>query len=198
MLALVTACRTSWSLRHILDSTSILRKTSSSAAPATTCKRPRSAPTSSRVWSSRRTTSTRSSTSSVPRATTPKRARLIERFGLSEVQARPFWICACAALTGLDREKLETELAELREKIAYYKRILGDESLVKEIIRRRCSRSSAICRQAASYRKTAGRGGPRHRGPHRRGGHGRHHDASGYIKRLPVSNTASRSAAARA
>lgn len=63
------------------------------------------------------------------------RARLIERFGLSEVQANHILEMRLRRLTGLEREKIETELAELREKIAYYKRVLGDESLVKEIIR---------------------------------------------------------------
>ena len=63
------------------------------------------------------------------------RARLIERFGLSEVQANHILEMRLRRLTGLEREKIETELAELREKIAYYKRVLGDENLVKEIIR---------------------------------------------------------------
>ena len=63
------------------------------------------------------------------------RARLIARFGLSEVQANHILEMRLRRLTGLEREKIETELAELREKIAYYKRVLGDENLVKEIIR---------------------------------------------------------------
>lgn len=63
------------------------------------------------------------------------RARLIERFGLSEVQSNHILEMRLRRLTGLEREKIETELAELREKIAYYKRVLGDENLVKEIIR---------------------------------------------------------------
>ena len=63
------------------------------------------------------------------------RARLIERFGHSEVQANHILEMRLRRLTGLEREKIETELAELREKIAYYKRVLGDENLVKEIIR---------------------------------------------------------------
>ena len=63
------------------------------------------------------------------------RARLIERFGFSEVQANHILEMRLRRLTGLEREKIETELAELREKIAYYKRVLGDENLVKEIIR---------------------------------------------------------------
>ena len=63
------------------------------------------------------------------------RAKLVERFGLSEVQANHILEMRLRRLTGLEREKIETELAELREKIAYYKRVLGDENLVKEIIR---------------------------------------------------------------
>lgn len=38
-------------------------------------------------------------------------------------------------LTGLEREKIEQELADLREKIAYYKRVLEDEGLLKQIIK---------------------------------------------------------------
>ena len=63
------------------------------------------------------------------------RSKLIERFGLSEVQANHIFEMRLRRLTGLEREKIETELAELREKIAYYKRVLDDENLVKEIIR---------------------------------------------------------------
>ena len=62
-------------------------------------------------------------------------SKLIERFGLSEVQANHILEMRLRRLTGLEREKIETELAELREKIAYYKRVLDDENLVKEIIR---------------------------------------------------------------
>ena len=63
------------------------------------------------------------------------RERLIDRFGLSEVQSNHILEMRLRRLTGLEREKIETELAELRDKIAYYKRVLGDENLVKEIIR---------------------------------------------------------------
>ena len=63
------------------------------------------------------------------------RSKLIERFGLSEVQANHILEMRLRRLTGLEREKIETELAELREKIAYYKRVLDDENLVKDIIR---------------------------------------------------------------
>ena len=63
------------------------------------------------------------------------RERLMERFGLSEVQANHILEMRLRRLTGLEREKIETELAELREKIAYYKRVLSDEREVKLIIR---------------------------------------------------------------
>ena len=38
-------------------------------------------------------------------------------------------------LTGLERNKIEEELAELNERIAYYRRVLSDESLVRDIIK---------------------------------------------------------------
>lgn len=38
-------------------------------------------------------------------------------------------------LTGLEREKIQSELAELLEKIAYYKQILSDEHLVRQVIK---------------------------------------------------------------
>ena len=63
------------------------------------------------------------------------RGRLMERFGLSEAQTNAILEMRLRRLTGLEREKIETELAELREKIAYYKRVLSDDNLVKEIIR---------------------------------------------------------------
>ena len=40
------------------------------------------------------------------------------------------------ALQGLDREKLENEYKELEEKIAYYNRILSDEGLVRDILKK--------------------------------------------------------------
>ncbi|MEY8459788.1 DNA gyrase subunit A [Eggerthellaceae bacterium 24-137] len=62
-------------------------------------------------------------------------ARLTERFGLSEKQTNAILEMRLRRLTGLEREKIEEELAELREKIAYYKRILSDENLLKEVIK---------------------------------------------------------------
>ena len=62
-------------------------------------------------------------------------ARLIERFGLSKKQTDAILEMRLRRLTGLEREKIEQELADLREKIAYYKRVLEDEGLLKQIIK---------------------------------------------------------------
>ena len=61
--------------------------------------------------------------------------RLMERFGLSEVQAQAILDMRLKALQGLDREKLENEYKELEERIAWYNRVLSDESLVKQILK---------------------------------------------------------------
>ncbi len=61
--------------------------------------------------------------------------RLRERFGLSKKQTDAILEMRLRRLTGLERSKIEKELAELREKIAYYKRVLKDEGLVRDIIK---------------------------------------------------------------
>ncbi len=62
-------------------------------------------------------------------------SRLTERFGLTEKQTSAILEMRLRRLTGLERERIEAELAELREKIAYYKRVLSDPQLVHEIIK---------------------------------------------------------------
>ncbi len=62
-------------------------------------------------------------------------ARLTERFALTDKQTSAILEMRLRRLTGLEREKIEQELAELREKIAYYKRVLEDDSLVRQIIK---------------------------------------------------------------
>ena len=62
-------------------------------------------------------------------------ARLTERFDLSEKQTNAILEMRLRRLTGLERTKIEEELAELREKIAYYKQILADENLLKQVIK---------------------------------------------------------------
>ena len=61
-------------------------------------------------------------------------ARLTERFGLTDKQTTAILEMRLRRLTGLEREKIEGELAELREKIAYYN-VLSDPQLVHDIIK---------------------------------------------------------------
>ena len=61
--------------------------------------------------------------------------RLMDRFGLDEVQAQAICDMRLIALQGLNREKLETEYKELEEKIAYYDRLLSDEHLLKQVLK---------------------------------------------------------------
>ena len=70
-------------------------------------------------------------------ARTPQTAKeqLMERFGLTEVQAQAIIDMRLRALTGLEREKLEAEYAELMEKIRKYKAILADRNLLLRVVR---------------------------------------------------------------
>jgi DNA gyrase subunit A len=63
------------------------------------------------------------------------RAKLIERFTFSEIQARAILDMRLQRLTGLERDKLKDEYAELMKIIAYYLSILADESLQFGIIK---------------------------------------------------------------
>ena len=70
---------------------------------------------------------------------TEAKAALIERFELSDVQAQAIVDMRLRALTGLEREKLEAELAELMQKIAEYKAILADEKKLLGVIKEEIS-----------------------------------------------------------
>ena len=63
------------------------------------------------------------------------RDRLMERFGLDEVQAQAICDMRLIALQGLNREKLEAEYKELEEKIAYYERFLASEELQTQVLK---------------------------------------------------------------
>lgn len=63
------------------------------------------------------------------------RPRLIERFALSEIQANAILAMQLGRLSGLERDKIENELAEVRAKIAQYQDILANESRVLAIIK---------------------------------------------------------------
>ncbi len=62
--------------------------------------------------------------------------KLIERFGLDDVQAQAIIDMRLRALTGLEREKIEQEYADLMQKIAEFKAILADEKLLLGVIRK--------------------------------------------------------------
>ena len=60
---------------------------------------------------------------------------LMERFGLSDRQAQAILDMRLQRLTGLERDKIEAEYAELQKQIAYFRAVLADEQLVLGIIR---------------------------------------------------------------
>ncbi len=68
---------------------------------------------------------------------TPEDARdgLMQRFGLSELQARAILDMTLRRLTGLERDKIKEEYAELMKQIDYLKSILADEELRMQIIK---------------------------------------------------------------
>jgi DNA gyrase subunit A len=63
------------------------------------------------------------------------RTGLMERFGLSEVQAKAILDMRLQKLTGLEREKVQNQYQELMEKIEYYESVLADEDLRMRIIK---------------------------------------------------------------
>ena len=63
------------------------------------------------------------------------RENLMARFGLDEVQAQAILDMQLKRLQGLDREKLKAEYDELEERIAYFRRILSDDALVRQILK---------------------------------------------------------------
>jgi DNA gyrase subunit A len=62
-------------------------------------------------------------------------AGLMEKFKLSEIQAQAILAMQLRRLTGLERDKIEEELAELLKLIAELERILGDENEILRIIK---------------------------------------------------------------
>ncbi|ADQ44930.1 DNA gyrase, A subunit [Caldicellulosiruptor kronotskyensis 2002] len=62
--------------------------------------------------------------------------RLISRFQFTEVQAQAILDMRLQRLTGLERQKIEEELAELIKMIEYYKNVLASDAMVKEIIKK--------------------------------------------------------------
>ena len=63
------------------------------------------------------------------------RERLMERFGLDEIQAQAILDMRLKALQGLDREKLQAEFDELQARITYYLELLADPQKLKAVLR---------------------------------------------------------------
>ena len=79
------------------------------------------------------------------------REGLMSRFGLSERQAQAILDMRLQRLTGLERDKIEAEYAELQKLIAYYKEVLANESMVLGIIK---DEITEIKRKYADERRT--------------------------------------------
>lgn len=63
------------------------------------------------------------------------RSGLMERFGLSEIQAKAILDMRLQRLTGLERDKVREEFQELQEKIAHYKAVLASPVMQRGIIK---------------------------------------------------------------
>ena len=61
--------------------------------------------------------------------------KLMERFGLDDVQAQAILDMRLKALQGLDREKLQAEFDELQASIAYYNQLLSDETMLRGVLK---------------------------------------------------------------
>ena len=79
------------------------------------------------------------------------RERLMERFGLDDVQAQAICDMRLISLQGLNREKLEAEYKELEEKIAYYTQLLGSDEMIRQVLKEELQ---AIADKYGDERKT--------------------------------------------
>ena len=61
--------------------------------------------------------------------------RLMERFGLDDVQAQAICDMRLISLQGLNREKLEAEYKELEERIAYFNELLASETMLRGVLK---------------------------------------------------------------
>ena len=70
--------------------------------------------------------------------TADAKQKLMERFGFDEIQAEAIVQMRLRQLSGLERQKIEDELAALRQRIAELQSILEDEMKVKAIVKDEC------------------------------------------------------------
>lgn len=73
---------------------------------------------------------------------------MVAKFGLTELQANAILDMKLGRLTGLEREKIENELAELMKEIARLDEILKSETLLENLIRDELKeiKSNLMCR----------------------------------------------------
>lgn len=76
---------------------------------------------------------------------------LMERFGLSEIQAQAILDMQLKRLQGLEKEKLENEYHELEEKITYYNTLLASDEMICEVLK---TEITAIREKYGDDRKT--------------------------------------------
>lgn len=63
------------------------------------------------------------------------RQKLMERFGLDEIQAQAILDMQLKRLQGLERERIEAEYQELQDKIAYYRQLLSDDHMLMGVVK---------------------------------------------------------------
>ena len=115
------------------------------------------------------------------------RTGLMERFGLSEIQAQAILDLRLARLTGLARKEIEDEFADLQERIAELRAILGDPARIDAPHPRGAARDQGDLRprRRPANGDRGGRGGARARGSDRGGGHG-HRDHALGLREAPA------------
>lgn len=63
------------------------------------------------------------------------KAKLMERFGLDEIQAQAILDMQLKRLQGLEKEKLEAEYEQLQQKIAYFDQLLSSEEMLRGVLK---------------------------------------------------------------
>ena len=103
------------------------------------------------------------------------RTGLIERFGLSYIQAQAILELRLSQLTALESDSIKREHADKVERIRELRELLGDEDAVLTLIKEELTEISDRYGDERRTLVSPGRGRPRHRGPDRRPADGHRH-----------------------
>lgn len=95
--------------------------------------------------------------------------KLMERFGLSEIQAQAILDMQLRRLQGLEKEKIENEYQELLKKIAYYNELLADEHKLMGVVKDELTEIKEKWGRQAQNQDQTRRERNRRRGSDRRG-----------------------------